>query len=78
MRRQRNKSQMKEQDKIPEKQLNKKQTSNLLDTEFKTLVIRMLNELKGKVVELSDNFNSIKKGHGNHNNEPVRNERYTH
>ena len=31
------------------------ETSNLLDAEFKTLVIRMLNEL-------SENFNSIKKG----------------
>ena len=31
------------------------ETSNLLDTEFKTLVIRMFNEF-------SENFNSIKKG----------------
>ena len=54
MRRQRNISQMKEQDKSPEKELNKMETSNLLDAEFKTLVIRMLNEL-------SENFNGIKK-----------------
>ena len=45
---------MKEQNKHPEKELNKMETSNLLDAEFKTLVIRMLNEL-------SENFNSIKK-----------------
>ena len=45
---------MKEQDKSPEKELNKMETSNLLDAEFKTLVIRMLNEL-------SENFNGIKK-----------------
>ena len=51
-------AQMKEQIKTPEKELNKMETSNLLDAEFKTLVIRMLNEL-------SENFNkeivSIKK-----------------
>ena len=52
MRRQRNMSQMKEQDKTPEKELNKMETSNLPDAEFKTLVIRMLNELRRRVNEL--------------------------
>ena len=47
-------AQMKEQNKTLEKELNKMQTSNLLDEEFKTLVIRMLNEL-------SKNLNNIKK-----------------
>ena len=54
MRRQRNMSQMKEQNKTPEKELNKMETSNLLDAVFKTLGIRMLNELR-------ENINSIKK-----------------
>ena len=54
MRRQRNTAQMKEQNKFPEKELNKMETSNLLDAEFKTLVIKMLNEL-------SENLNSLKK-----------------
>ena len=36
---------MKEQNKTPDKELNKMETGNLLDEEFKTLVIRMLNEL---------------------------------
>ena len=36
--------QLKEQNKTPEKQLNKMETSNLLDALFKTLVIRMLNK----------------------------------
>ena len=45
-------SQMKEQNKTPEKELNKIKISNLLDAEFKTLVIRMLKELVGY-------FNSI-------------------
>ena len=45
---------MKEKNTTPEKDLNKMDTSNLLDAEFKTLVIRMLNEL-------GENFNSIKR-----------------
>ena len=35
------------------------EASNLLDAEFKTLLIKMLNEL-------SDNLKSIKKEYGNH------------
>ena len=47
-------AQMKAQHKTPEKELNRMETSNLLDAEFNTLVIRILKEL-------SENFNSIKK-----------------
>ena len=47
---------MKEQNKTPEKELNKLETSNLSDAGFKTLVIRMLKEL-------SKYLNSIKKIH---------------
>ena len=53
---------MKEQNKMPEKELNKMEISNLLNAEFKTLVIRMINNL-------SENFNkeigNIKKNHWN-------------
>ena len=56
MRRQRNMAQMKEQIKTPEKELNKMEISHLSDTEFKTLVIRMLKEL-------SEDLSSIKKMH---------------
>ena len=45
MRRQRNMSQMKEQTKTPDKELNKLETSSLPDAEFKTWFIRMLNDL---------------------------------
>ena len=38
---------MKEQNKSPEKELSKAETVNLPDAEFKTLVIKMLNELTG-------------------------------
>ena len=63
MRRQRNMAQMKEQIKIPKKELNKMEISNLSDAEYKTLVIRMLKEL-------SEELNSIKK-------DLVRNKGYT-
>ena len=39
---------MKEQNKAPGKGLNKMETSNLSDGEFKTLVIRMLSGLRGR------------------------------
>ena len=45
MRKQTNMTQMKGQIKPPEKELNKMEISNLLDTELRTLVIRMLKEL---------------------------------
>ena len=54
MRTQRNMAQMKERIKIPEKELNEMEISNLSDAEFKTLVIRMLKEL-------SEDPSSIKK-----------------
>ena len=38
-------SQMKDQNKTPEEELNKMETSNVLDAEFKTLVIRVFSEL---------------------------------
>ena len=45
---------MKEQIKIPEKEQNQMEISNLSDAEFKTLFIRMLKEL-------SENLSNIKK-----------------
>ena len=47
-------AQMKEQNKTPEKELNKMEIANLSDAEFKTLLIRMLREITGYC-------NSIKK-----------------
>ena len=38
-------SQMKEQNKTAEKELNEMEVTNLSDAEFKTLMIRMLQEL---------------------------------
>ena len=66
MRGQRNMAHMKEQNKTPEKELDKMEISNLADAVFKTLVIMMLSEL-------TEDFNSIKKGHVNHKKERVKN-----
>ena len=54
MRRQGNRAQMKDQNNTPEKELSKMEIGNLSDAEFKTLVIRTLQELNGY-------FNTIKK-----------------
>ena len=45
MRRQRNVAQMKEQKKALGQELNKMETSKILNAEFKTLVIRIFKEL---------------------------------
>ena len=58
-------AQMKEQNKTPEKGLNEMQITNLLDAEFKTLVIRILKELieysKNKREEMKVTLSEIKK-----------------
>ena len=54
MRRQIYMGQMKEQNKIPDKQVNEMEISNLSDAEFKTLIIRMLKAL-------NEDLDSIKK-----------------
>nr|KAF6500917.1 hypothetical protein HJG59_007942 [Molossus molossus] len=61
MRRQRNRSQMKEQNKTPRKELSEMEISNLTDAEFKILLIKMLNELSENLNELSEGLKSIKK-----------------
>lgn len=43
------------------KELNKIKVGNLLNTEFKKMVIRMCKELKENFKKLSENSNSMKK-----------------
>ena len=57
MKKQGNILQIKKQNKTPQKELNKMEISNLLDAEFKTLIIRILNEPWEKINELSENLN---------------------
>ena len=60
MRRQGNMAQMKEQIKIPEKELNKMEISNLSNVVFKTLVIRMLKELSEVLSSIKMNQSEMK------------------
>ena len=64
MRKQRNMAQIKEQNQNPEKELNKMKVTNLSDTKFKTLVIRVLRELSeyGKSIreEMKTTLSEIK------------------
>lgn len=48
---------MKEQSKVPEKELKKIETSNLPVAEFKTLLIRRFNKVRERVDELNGNLN---------------------
>ena len=48
--------QMKEQEKSPEKELNEMEATEIPDVEFKTMVIRMLKNLKGRMDDLSENL----------------------
>ena len=52
-------AQMKKQNNTPEKELNKMETSNLLDAEFKTLVIRMLTELSEDIHSTKNNQTEV-------------------
>ena len=62
-------AQMKEKNKTPEKEWSKMEIANLLDAEFKTLVIRLLRELTeyNKYIreEMKATWREIKKNPGN-------------
>lgn len=53
----RNISQVEEQEKTPERELNEVEASILSDMEFKTQVIKMLNKHKGRIDNLTENIN---------------------
>lgn len=57
MREKKNMFPIQEQNKTPEKELNKMKINNLLDKEFKAMVIKMLTELRRRMDEHSENFN---------------------
>lgn len=49
---------VKERNKTPDKELDKREPCTLLPAEFKSQVIRMLRDLRARVVELNENFDS--------------------
>ena len=58
--RQRNRAQMKEQSKTPERELSNEEIANLSDGEFKALVIKMLTELIELGQKMKDTQNEMK------------------
>lgn len=63
--------QIKEQDKIPEKNSSEMEISNLPNKEFQAMVLIMLTELRKRIQEHSENFNKdlkdIKRNQSNEN-----------
>ena len=57
MRKQKTMSQMREQDKIIAKDLNKMEISNMPDREFQVMVIKILTGLEKTVEDLSETLN---------------------
>ena len=49
--------QMQEQEKSPEKELNETEAINLSDIEFKVIIIRMLNNVKIKEIDIIKRIN---------------------
>ena len=83
MGRQRKKSQSNRNEESSERILNKIDTSQLSDTEFKTVVITKLNvltenhqKLQGNYEELTANYSSTKKGYRNNQQGPRANEEH--
>ena len=77
MRQQRNMLQMKEQDKTPEEELNEVEISNLLDKEFKVMILKMLKELRRRMDEhneVNKESEDIKKNQTELNNTMQKNE----
>ena len=61
MKRQRAMYQMKEQDKTPEKQLNKVEIGNLPEKEFRIMILKMIQDLgktmEAKIKKMQEMFN---------------------
>ena len=69
--------QMKEQDKTPEEELNEVEISNLLDKEFKVMILKMLKELRRRMDEhneVNKESEDIKKNQTELNNTMQKNE----
>ena len=51
--------QIQKQEKSPEKKLNAMEATKLPDAEFKTMVIKILMELRERMEESSENLNKV-------------------
>ena len=56
MKRQRVMSQIKGQDKTPEKQLNEVEISNLSEKEFRRMIVKMIQDLQNRMEKMQEMF----------------------
>ena len=49
-------SQMKEQDKTPEKQLNEVEIDNLPEKEFRIMIVKMIQDLRNRMEKMKEMF----------------------
>ena len=56
MKRQRVMSQMKRQDKAPEKQLNEVEIDNLPEKEFRIMMVKKIQDLKNRIEKMHETF----------------------
>ena len=52
-------SQMKKQDKISEKQLNEVETGNLPETEFRIMIVKMIQDLRKRMEAKTENMQEM-------------------
>ena len=57
MKRQKVMSQMKRQDKTPEKQLNEVEIGNLSEKEFRILIVKMIQAIRNRTERMQERFN---------------------
>ena len=50
--------QMKEQDKMPEKQLNEVEIGNLPEKEFRIMIVKMIQDLGKRMEKIQEMFNN--------------------
>ena len=63
MRRQRNRAQIKEQEKSPEEERNEMEANNLSDKEFRGIIIRTLNSMKKDLETIKKDQSETKMQH---------------
>ena len=60
MKKQRVLSQMKGQDKTPEKQLNEVEMDNLPENEIRIMIVKMIQDLRNRMEKMHEMFTKIK------------------
>ena len=59
MKKQRNTTQMKEQTRNTEVQINEEEIGKILEKEFRTMIVKMIQNLKNKMEKMKESINKI-------------------